>query len=325
MQGDGFGSAVSSAGDVNGDGFSDILIGSPTANRGGREFTGLFSLFVGSPAGIERPERQAIIGDSTRGFLGSSFAGACDLNLDGYSDVVIGASGSVIGLTFGFAYTFVGLSTGISIDASQSIRGEIAGDNFARSLHCVGDTDGDGFNDLLAGAPESPILLPEAEGTVLKFAGSPMGFRSPASSRIIGVSSRSAFGHSVAFAGDVNADGFSDIIVGATGADPSGRTDAGTATIFLGSSSGIVAMPARVLEGQTAHAQFGFSVSSPGDVNGDGFSDVLVGAFAASPGGRSGAGSVSLFLGSSTGIPAAPSRVLEGPAAGDQLGFSVVR
>jgi hypothetical protein len=93
--------------------------------------------------------------------------------------------------------------------------------------------------------------------------------------------------------------------------------------VFHGSATGVAAAPARLVEGAAAGDLFGYSVASAGDVNGDGFADLVVGARFASPGGQSFAGTASVFHGSATGVTAAPARLFEGAAAGDYFGWSV--
>ncbi|CAN0448089.1 unnamed protein product, partial [Phaeothamnion confervicola] len=83
-------------------------------------------------------------------------------------------------------------------------------------------------------------------------------------------------GHSVATAGDVNGDGFSDVIVGSYLYD-SGSANEGAAFVYHGSASGLNAVPATTLQSDQAEAWFGWSVASAGDVNGDGYADVIVG------------------------------------------------
>src|SRR5262245_22580432 len=85
------------------------------------------------------------------------------------------------------------------------------------------------------------------------------------------------FGSSVAFAGDVNGDGFADVLVGAPNIDD-GQTNEGRAFLFFGSATGAATAPAWTVAGEQAQAVFGGSVASAGDVNGDGYADVIVGA-----------------------------------------------
>jgi hypothetical protein len=97
----------------------------------------------------------------------------------------------------------------------------------------------------------------------------------------------------------------------------------GTASVYLGSATGLAATPARVLAGGAAGDYFGGAVAGAGDVNGDGVADVVVGAPYADPGGRSSAGTASVYHGSATGLAATPARVYEGGARDDQFGWSV--
>jgi hypothetical protein len=181
------------------------------------------------------------------------------------------------------------------------------------------DLNGDGYADLAVGSPNAD----GGRGRVDVYYGGPLDIGTVPSVTLRGVFMGDRFGHSVASAGDVNGDGYADLVVGAPGADPDGREGAGTASVFLGSASGVAARPARVLEGAAAGDQFGWSVASAGDVNGDGYADLVVGALGADPGGRMSAGTASVYLGSASGVAATPARVLEGAASGDVFGWSV--
>ncbi len=121
---------------------------------------------------------------------------------------------------------------------------------------------------------------------------------------------------------DVNGDGFDDLVVGASPASPGGRYAAGTASVYHGSGSGIGPTPAVVLEGAAESDRFGI-VACAGDVNGDGYADLVVGAHEASPGGRLRSGTASVFHGTGSGIAVAPVRVFEGGRAHDYFGHSV--
>jgi hypothetical protein len=155
------------------------------------------------------------------------------------------------------------------------------------------------------------------------FLGSAFGVGATPARVLEGAAAIDLFGSSVASAGDVNGDGYADLVVGAPLADPGGRTQAGTASVYLGSASGVATTPARVLEGGAWWDRFGWSVASAGDVNGDGYADLLVGAPLADPGRRFEAGTASVYLGSASGVAATPARVLEGAAERDGFGQSV--
>ncbi len=117
------------------------------------------------------------------------------------------------------------------------------------------------------------------------------------------------FGYSVASAGDVNGDGYSDVIVGACFYD-NGQTDEGAAFIYHGSSSGLSTTAASQLEENQASARFGTSVASAGDVNGDGYSDVIVGAYLYDNG-QSDEGAAFIYHGSSSGLSTTAASQLE--------------
>jgi hypothetical protein len=183
--------------------------------------------------------------------------------------------------------------------------------------------NGDGFADLVVGAYLGDPGGRTDVGSASVFHGSASGVATVPARVLEGGAQFDGFGRSVASAGDVNGDGFSDLVVGAYAAAPGGRTDAGSASVFHGSASGVTTAPVRVLEGVAGRDFFGRSVASAGDVNGDGLGDLVVGAGGADPGGRMEAGSASVFHGNATGIATTPARVLDGAAAGDSFGLSV--
>jgi hypothetical protein len=218
---------------------------------------------------------------------------------------------------------FHGSATGVAAAPARLLEGTAAGDYFGRSVASAGDVNGDGFADLVVGAYGADPGGRSLAGTASVFHGSATGVAAAPARLLEGAAAGDAFGSSVASAGDVNGDGFADLVVGADGADPGGRMQAGTASVFHGSATGVAAAPARLLEGAAAGDNFGRSVASAGDVNGDGFADLVVGADGADPGGRIYAGTASVFHGSATGVAAAPARLLEGAAAFDSFGMSV--
>ena len=219
--------SVSAAGDVNGDGKADVMLGAPFAGANGAVFVvygkaDTFTVDVGSLAG-----KGFRIDGAPGDHAGSAVAPAGDVNGDGRGDLLIGASGT------GSAYVVFGqASPGNVALGSLGVGGfRISGTGIGDAVAGIGDTTGDGRADLLLGAPASAaaylvygsasvasvdLSAPGDRG--VKFVGDP-GDRT---------------GFSVAGAGDVNGDGRPDFAVGAPGADPGGRVDAGSAFVVTG-------------------------------------------------------------------------------------------
>ncbi|MDA0668050.1 MAG: hypothetical protein O3A50_09780, partial [Planctomycetota bacterium] len=165
--------------------------------------------------------------------------------------------------------------------------GQASYDLLGFSVSGAGDVDGDGFDDLIVGALwADPGGLTEA-GSAFVYSG--------ATGSLIwqfdGQASADQLGRSVSGAGDVDGDGFDDVIVGAHGADPGGLSDAGSAFVYSGATGSLIWQ----FDGQASSDILGISVSGAGDVDGDGFDDVIVGAPSADPGGVSSAGSAYVY------------------------------
>jgi hypothetical protein len=285
---------------------------------------GTASVFHGSASGVSVMPARVLEGAAAFDRLGESVASAGDVNGDGYADIMVGAPSASPGgrMEAGTASVFHGSASGVSVMPARVLEGATAGDQFGVSVASAGDVNGDGYADLVVGAMFSSIGG-TGVGRASVFYGSGSGV-SVMPARVLEVA---AMGYRlalrVASAGDVNGDGYADLVLGARGAGAAGSMEAERARVFHGSASGVAAMPARVLEGATVGDGFGSSVASAGDVNGDGFADLVVGAPNASPGGRGAAGTASVFHGSSSGVSAMPARVLEGAAVGDGFGSSV--
>jgi hypothetical protein len=144
-----------------------------------------------------------------------------------------------------------------------------------KSVASAGDVNGDGYGDVIAGAIEYTNGEYE-EGAAFVYIGSASGLSSTASTTLEGNQIEARLGYSVASA-DVNGDGFSDVVVGAPFYD-NGESDEGVAFLYIGSASGLSNTPIETLEGNQADSYWGASVATAGDVNGDGFADVIVGA-----------------------------------------------
>jgi hypothetical protein len=166
--------------------------------------------------------------------------------------------------------------------AEWSAESDQPGAAFGGSVAGVGDVNGDGFADLLTGAPffdQSQL----DEGRVDAFYGSALGPSSLASWTVAGGQAGARLGWSVAGAGDVNGDGYTDILVAAPEYS-NGQLEEGKAWLYAGSATGLSTQASWSAEGDQTNAAFGFSLSGAGDVNGDGYADVIAGAKNASHG-----------------------------------------
>jgi len=264
---DSFGISVSEAGDVNNDGFGDVIIGANTYGFGG-VFPGKAYIFSGKTGST----LYEFTGEADGDRFGSSVASAGDVNYDGFDDIIVGAwrndGGSI---EVGRAYVFSG-QTG---DTLYVFTGEGPFDNFGRSVASAGDVNNDGFDDLIVGAYRNDAGGENA-GRAYVFS----GLNGDTIHVFTGEASFDAFGYSVASAGDLNNDGFDDLIVGAYLSSASGPK-AGRVYVFSGQTGDTI----YVFSGETHSDGFGYSVASAGDVNNDSISDVIVGAIGNEAGG----------------------------------------
>lgn len=271
-------------------------------------------------------------GEAAIGYAGRAVSDAGDINGDGFDDFIIGARGVANGSIAGAGQSYVVFGTGsdfdVSLDLSSlngangfSVGGIAANDLSGSALSGAGDVNGDGFDDLIIGsfnaspsgrayAGQSHVVFGKAGGFAadldLSTLNGANGFT------INGVDSRDYAGYAVSGAGDFNGDGFADLIIGADYGSPNGQNRAGESYIVFGAAgfsaslelSNLDGTNGFVLNGIDASDQSGFAVAEAGDVNGDGFDDVLIGAFAADPGNRNAAGESYLVFGGDIGFGA---------------------
>ncbi len=332
QQGAELGAAVSGAGDVNGDGFADVLIGAPKydtdAYKGGAVFG-----FYGSPAGLSINPDWAAGSDQKGARFGGAVSGAGDVNGDGFADALIGAFRANNGETEeGRVYLYFGSRAGLEATPAWHYESNQKEANLGYSVSGAGDVNGDGFADIIVGAPLLDTRSGDGgtlinAGAALLFYGSGAGLPATPSQVISGTQASAIFGHAVSGAGDVNGDGFADVLVGAplfdtpvTGEDSG--TDAGAVWLFPGSAQGLVDVPAWVAFGPHAGAEFGSAVSGAGDTDRDGFADLLIGAPHLS-GSLTDEGAVYLFRGSGGGPHTAATHILYGQQNGSRFGAAV--
>ncbi|MET7257509.1 FG-GAP-like repeat-containing protein [Dyadobacter fermentans] len=270
------GFTVTNAGDVNGDGYGDIAVGSPKYSDGQLD-EGKFYLFYGSSNGLNNQYFTSQESNQADTHLGSSIASIGDLNSDGYDDIIVGA------ISFGdddrgAATIFFGASSGLNINAPQATTGKNAQEGFGSDVSTGGDINGDGYQDIVVGAPG----YDNGDGAVYLFYGSSTGINVSQAVVLKGnqFNTTANMGQSVASAGDVNGDGYSDIVVGVPWyIDPIAASMTGETLVFFGNANG-TNLPFLTIPSDKSDSYdfLGWSVSGAGDVNGDGYSDIITSA-----------------------------------------------
>ncbi|MFO1070532.1 MAG: hypothetical protein U1E14_18600 [Geminicoccaceae bacterium] len=311
--GDQLGRSVSGAGDVNGDGIDDLIIGAPLTDSGGEDAGATYVLYGSEtpfPALVEISLLNGSNGFRIHGGdagerAGWSVSGAGDVNGDGVGDLVIGApyAGSTVSKA-GAAYVVFGVegtrAADLDLDALDgsngfAISGLVDGDAAGVSVSSAGDVNGDGIDDIIIGARDADPNGNASGASYIVF-GRDDGFDATVDLAdldgsngfaIVGAGEGDFSGWSVSGAGDINGDGFADIVIGAPGAYSGDRYGAGEAFVVFGTDAGfpdtldlddLDGSNGFIVDAPDAYGEGGYSVSAAGDINGDGIDDLIVGA-----------------------------------------------
>ncbi len=281
-----FGS-VSEAGDVNGDGYDDVIVGGFRRDHAGMTDAGAATVYSGRDGSVLFEWFGAAAGD----LFGYSVSGAGDVDADGRDDLIVGAYGSdVNGSASGSATVY----SGFNGTALFTHHGVAAGDWLGVSVSGAGDVNKDGIDDVIVGASQSGAYPYAGYARVLSGPAGDLMYQLDPDHGLSAdcCDGHHALGYSVSSAGDVNGDGYDDVIVGAHDSKVSGGFTVGFAMVYSGFDGGVLLYQ---FPGDEAHAAFGISVSGAGDVNGDGRDDVIVGAHLRDGAGLTDAGSAFVY------------------------------
>ena len=314
---------------------------------------GLYSIdLIASADEVKYPVTIDPLSTSNTGFesgLDSTYTGyavaSCDVNNDGYSDAMVSSYGFTKSMIkqVGKVDVFYGSASGIDMTAPDftiegdtlikkpGFKGLNVGPQFGFSLDCAHDVNGDTYDDVIIGAPATSMIdttgggsdtINEA-GAFYIYYGSATGLTIANADTIYGSVDTMTFGYKVAGLGSINGDGFADVMVSA----PGFLEDTGAVFVYLGSAAGLNPIPTKVLRGTGSREMYGTALAGPGDVNGDGMADMLIGAhnYTFNMGARrdTAAGRARLFLGSVGPISTVPAWQYIGPHKNAHFGFSV--
>jgi hypothetical protein len=310
-----FATALAAVGDMDGDGYPEVAAGVPVPALA-TAADGSVVVYRGGADGLVATRtwrlystiRTINFGTNLQSAsLGGQVASAGDVNGDGLADLAVGAPAEGDAATRGHVYVYLGQTTGPAAAPSTDLVGTGAWDveSYGRAAVGVGDVNGDGYGDLAVAAQGT------AGQRVWIYPGSATGL---ATTPMVTIPAPGGTGATVFFsgpfvtaAGDVNGDGYDDVAIGYASAG------AGVATLHLGGPTGIAATPSTTLTG--ANSSYAFAIAGSGDLDGDGYDDLVV----AQP------ETVFVYRGSAAGLVTVPATTLAGlDGPGSNFGAAVL-
>ncbi len=279
VQGEWLGIAVAGAGKVNGDAFADIVVG---ANKGGANREGWVGLFLGSASGPQELPAWEVYGEQKGGEFGGAVDIVGDVDNDGYDDIVVGEA-NYTGIApsdepgEGAVYLYYGGEDGPGSTAGWKTEGDLQGVRMGAAV-AGGYINGDDYADVIVGVPAFTNGDFENAGAAFVYFGTADGLNTAYGWLDYGGQSSAQFGLEVNTAGDVNGDGYGDVLVGEPYRNNDIYIDSGTVYLYLGNQFSLSNVPAWSYVGYRGGDRLGTTASGVGDLNGDGCDDIAIGA-----------------------------------------------
>jgi hypothetical protein len=314
-----FGYSVNTAGDVNGDGFDDVLIGARDYWND-QVYEGGAFLYLGAASILDADSDWSVESNQASSGMGQSVDSAGDVNGDGFDDILVGAMQYSLGeQSVGAAFAYYGSANGPGTTADWIGQGNQAGGSYGWSVSGAGDVNNDGYDDVIVGARYHDNGQTN-EGRAYLYMGSATGLDS--SPAWIGEidEPNAGFGYTVNRAGDVNNDGYDDVLITSYNY-VFNQINGGKAYLFMGGSSGLNPVASWIGESGFAMDGYGYDASGAGDVNEDGYADILIGAPASDNNAME--GRAYLYLGSVAGPGLEPAWVAQDGTVSSSFGSSL--